>query len=117
MPAYRQGTGPSKPPATGTVTGLIQFLARPHMHAIIYYVSAIADRPQRYLEILDATEVPKNTLTNRLRELVDADLFTRTDHHENPPRVEYKPTKKLTSLIPMFQQMHQWADRYTVDGA
>lgn len=86
------------------------------MHAIIFYVAALADRPQRYVEILDATGVPRNTLTNRLRELVDAELFSRTEHDENPPRVEYEPTQKLFDLVPVFMAMHGWADRYSVDG-
>lgn len=115
MPADAQGTRPRAPPAKGTVTGLIQFLARPHMHTILFHVGAIADRPQRYGEILDATGVPRNTLTNRLHELVQAGLFVRTEHDENPPRVEYEPSQKLLDMVPVFKQMHQWADRYSVD--
>lgn len=117
MPAYVQGTGPAGPPAKGTVTGLIRFLARPHMHAIIYHVGAVSDRPQRYGEILEATGVPRNTLTTRLHELVEAGLFVRTEHDENPPRVEYGPQEKLLEMIPMFKEMHAWADRHSLDDA
>lgn len=117
MSSYRQGTGPSKPPARGTVTGLIQFLARPHMHTIIFHVGALADRPQRYGQILEATGVPRNTLTNRLHELVEAGLFARTEHEENPPRVEYEPQQKMLDMIPMFKEMHAWADRYSLDAS
>lgn len=97
------------------MTGLIQFLARPHMHTIIFHVGALSDQPQRYGQILEATGVPRNTLTTRLHELVEAGLFARIDHDENPPRVEYEPTQKLLDMIPMFKEMHAWADRYSID--
>jgi DNA-binding HxlR family transcriptional regulator len=54
--------------------------------------------------------VSPKTLTERLRELEEEDLITRTIYPEIPPRVEYSLTERGESLRPIFLAMMVWGE-------
>lgn len=57
--------------------------------------------------------ISPKTLTDRLRELEQQGLLTRTVHPEVPPRVEYTLTDKGRALQPIFEAMSAWGARWT----
>ena len=70
----------------------------------------------RFADIQAALAVPTNTLADRLRLLVHAGVFQRTQYHEHPPRYAYRLTDKGRALyLPAFA-MHQWAERWLLRG-
>lgn len=109
--------GPPQMPRGTSVTSLIQFLARPHMHAVIFQIGALGPGPLRFQAIKEALEISQNTLSTRLKELVSAGLVQRTAFDEIPPRVEYAPTEKLLKMIPVFVAMHEWCDVHELERA
>jgi DNA-binding HxlR family transcriptional regulator len=53
--------------------------------------------------------VSPKVLTNALRELERDGLITRTHYPEIPPRVEYRPSERSRSLLPILAQLQDWA--------
>jgi DNA-binding HxlR family transcriptional regulator len=53
--------------------------------------------------------VSPKVLTNALRELERDGLITRTQYTEIPPRVEYRPSARSRSLLPILAQLDEWA--------
>jgi DNA-binding HxlR family transcriptional regulator len=70
----------------------------------------------RFADIQAALAIPTNTLADRLRLLVHAGAFLRTQYQEHPPRYAYRLTDKGRALyLPAFA-MHQWAERWLLRG-
>ena len=53
--------------------------------------------------------ISKNMLTRELREMEKNKILTRKIYAEIPPRVEYTLTKKGLGLIPIFEELIDWA--------
>ncbi|MGP6157364.1 MAG: winged helix-turn-helix transcriptional regulator [Vulcanimicrobiaceae bacterium] len=53
--------------------------------------------------------VSQKVLTSALRELEGDGLVERTIYAEVPPRVEYRPTERVRKLLPILQQLNDWA--------
>jgi DNA-binding HxlR family transcriptional regulator len=53
--------------------------------------------------------VSQKVLTSALRELESDGLVERTIYAEVPPRVEYRPTERVSKLLPILQQLNEWA--------
>ncbi|MER3443722.1 MAG: transcriptional regulator [Meiothermus sp.] len=69
---------------------------------------------KRFNEIKKNLEhISPKTLTERLRELEEQGLITRTVYPEVPPRVEYALTEKGRALGPIFEAMREWGSRWT----
>lgn len=96
------------------VEDLLEFFARSHMSALAYYLEVMADGPVRFSELRDQLGISPNTLSQRLKEFVDAGLATRTSYDENPPRVEYEITDKARELAPAFKHLHDWCMENTL---
>ena len=69
-------------------------------------------RPHRFVDIQDRLRLSPNTLSERLRDLVDAGLLTRTAYSEIPPRVDYQASEKALALAPVFESLQAWAARH-----
>lgn len=67
---------------------------------------------RRFVEIQSALMISPNTLSDRLRELVQAGLLTRTAYSEIPPRVDYAITNKARELRPVFETLDRWASAH-----
>jgi DNA-binding HxlR family transcriptional regulator len=65
--------------------------------------------PHRFVDIQEQLHLSPNTLSERLRELVEAGLLTRTAYNEIPPRVDYSATEKALALAPVFESLIVWA--------
>ena len=57
--------------------------------------------------------VSPKTLTDRLRELEQGGVVTRTVYPEVPPRVEYALTDKGEALRPVIDAMASWGAEWT----
>lgn len=56
--------------------------------------------------------IARNTLTDRLRRLVEAGLLERRLYESEPPRHEYLLTEKGKDLFPVLAAMASWGDRH-----
>lgn len=70
--------------------------------------------PQRFNEIKRALELNPVTLSQRLGELEEGGVITRRTFNETPPRVEYSLTEKGRELLPLMDQLSDWATKYRV---
>ena len=92
---------------------LLQLLGKPYVMGILY-IFHTEPGPHRFGDLQRKLEVSPNTLTERLKELVQAGLLTRTSFNEIPPRVDYDATPKAEELIPIFQTILEWAQRHSL---
>jgi len=53
--------------------------------------------------------VSQKVLTSALRELEADGLVERTIYAEVPPRVEYRPTERVSKLLPILERLNDWA--------
>lgn len=68
--------------------------------------SGIAFCGKKWGNITDAV------LSSMLKELMPDGMVLRTSYDEIPPRVEYQLTEKGMSVVPILQQICQWAGAY-----
>lgn len=89
---------------------LFRVLGKTHMLDILHLF--IHDpRPRRFVEVQDRLRLSPNTLTERLKELVEVGLLSRTAYNEIPPRVDYQATKKARDLLSVFESLQEWAGK------
>lgn len=93
------------------LTELFQVLGRAHMLDILHIFHSDPE-PHRFVDIQDRLHLSPNTLSERLRDLVDAGLLTRTAYNEIPPRVDYQATEKALALAPVFESLQAWATEH-----
>ncbi len=87
---------------------LFKLLSRPHMLDILHQCQ-VADGPLRFNELQTRLQISPNTLSTRLRALVEHGFLTRTAFNEIPPRVEYHPTAGARDLERLFEALSDWA--------
>jgi DNA-binding HxlR family transcriptional regulator len=98
--------------ATGCeITDLFKLLGRAHVMRILYLFLEEDPQPHRFVDVQRRLGLSPNTLTERLKDLVDAGLLTRTAYNEIPPRVDYVATQKARELRPVFGSLVVWAKR------
>ncbi len=68
--------------------------------------------PHRFVDIQERLRLSPNTLSERLHDLLDAGLLTRTAYNEIPPRVDYNATDKALALAPVFESLQAWATEH-----
>lgn len=94
-----------------SLDGVMDLISRRYAIQLICVVGAIG--PARYGEIEDVFEsVSSSTLSNRLDDLVDADLLAREQYAEIPPRVEYELTPAGVELSQQLKPLLEWAKEY-----
>lgn len=59
--------------------------------------------------------ITNSVLTTALRNLESWGLISRTQYNEIPPRVEYAPTEKGKSLLPVCYEIIKWATENSLD--
>jgi DNA-binding HxlR family transcriptional regulator len=97
--------------AAARKTTLFSLLEKAHAMAILHEFAVEPD-PWRFNELKDRLDLSPNTLSERLGELVEAELITRQSYDEIPPRVEYEATAKAQELEPMYRYLSEWAERH-----
>ncbi|MFY0526567.1 winged helix-turn-helix transcriptional regulator [Archangium gephyra] len=55
--------------------------------------------------------ITQKMLTQQLRRLEEDGIVKRTDHHEVPPRVDYRLTDWGQALCPALDAILEWAER------
>lgn len=61
--------------------------------------------------------ITNSVLTAALRNLEKWGLISRTQYNEIPPRVEYAPTEKGKSLLPVCYEIIKWGSENSLDSA
>lgn len=90
------------------LTGVINTVSKKYAMQLISVIGAHG--PIRFGELEDhITTASTSTLTNRLDELVEANLVTRTQYNEIPPRVEYELTDDGIELREKLEPLLEWA--------
>jgi DNA-binding HxlR family transcriptional regulator len=69
-------------------------------------------RIRRFDEMLEATGMAPNVLSDRLARLGAAGVVRRTQYCDSPPRYEYRLTRAGLALHPMVMAMHGWSERW-----
>ncbi len=105
----RAAAGPE--PGGCRLTELFQVLGKAHMLDILHIFHS-DPTPHRFVDIQERLHLSPNTLSERLRDLVDAGLLTRTSYNEIPPRVDYQATEKALALAPVFESLQAWATEH-----
>jgi DNA-binding HxlR family transcriptional regulator len=91
----------------------LEFLASKWRPMVIFW---LLEGPMRFNELQRRLgPVTHRTLAKTLKDMEAGGLLTRTDHRENPPRVDYALTAKGRSLEPVLQAMATWAARHGRD--
>ena len=68
---------------------------------------------RRYQEFMSSPErIASNILADRLKKLEAAGLVTRRKYHGNPPRYEYRLTKKGKGLEPVLEAIIAWGQKH-----
>lgn len=114
-----EGPGPGQcgPAADGCLGDLFGLLSQTHMMQILGILIWRSKGPVRFVELQHALGMSPNTLSNRLKALVEAGLVTRTPYSTIPPRVDYQATAKAHGLKRVFKALHEWASENTLEPA
>jgi DNA-binding HxlR family transcriptional regulator len=82
--------------------------------SLIFY--ALSRGPRRYNELQRLIEgISQTMLTNTLRKLERHGLVHREIYPVIPPKVEYSLTPLGKTLIPVFEQIYQWANDHRAE--
>lgn len=76
---------------------------------VLHHFLEESDGPVRFVTLQRSLGVSPNTLSDRLKQLVEAGLLTRTSYDEIPPRVDYELTKKARDLRTVFERLGRWS--------
>lgn len=94
------------------IQDLFRLLGKSHTLDILHlFVIQEATASLRFVEVQSTLKLSPNTLSERLKELVEAGLLSRTAYNEIPPRVDYQATRKARDLEPVFEALIAWAER------
>ena len=67
---------------------------------------------RRFDEMIRRTGAPRDTLTARLRTLVEAGILQRHQYSDHPPRFEYRLTASGQDLYPVILTLLRWGDEH-----
>ncbi|HVL88260.1 MAG TPA: helix-turn-helix domain-containing protein [Candidatus Thermoplasmatota archaeon] len=95
---------------------LLRLLGRSHVMEILY-IANNEPGPHRFVDLQRRLRMSPNTLSERLKDLVEAGLLKRTAYSELPPRVDYEATAKARDLKPVFHSLVKWARRHDLEAA
>ncbi|MDT2011451.1 winged helix-turn-helix transcriptional regulator [Carnobacterium divergens] len=76
-------------------------------------IDVLLEGPQRFKDM--AAKIPSvsdRVLVERLKELEQAGIVTRTVYPDSPVRVAYSLTEKGESLKPVMDEVQCWADKW-----
>ncbi len=67
----------------------------------------------RFKELAEAPEkIPTNILSDRLKQLEQAEVIERVAYQERPVRYEYRLTEKGRDLAPVLRAMARWGRKH-----
>lgn len=69
--------------------------------------------PRRFKDIKEQIpEMSDRVLSERMKELEDAQILVRNVYPETPVRIEYELTDKGKCLEPVIQEIQQWGEKW-----
>lgn len=90
------------------LTGIITTLSRKYAIQLISIIGA--HESMRFAEIEDhLPDASTSTISKRLSEFEEAELVTRTQYDEIPPRVEYALTEEGSEVRNRLEPLLEWA--------
>lgn len=95
----------------GCLTEFFRLLGKAHVLPLLHQFLQTPG-PHRFVELQEALGMSPNTLAERLKELTEAGLLTRTAYNEIPPRVDYQATAKARELGAVFDALCGWAEKF-----
>ena len=70
----------------------------------------------RYVEIKSRIDnITDAVLAATLKELISSQMIVRQSFDEIPPKVKYSLSEKGRSIIPIFEMISKWGEKYYVD--
>ncbi len=60
--------------------------------------------------------ISRHRLSERLKKLVEDGVLNKVEYQNNPPRFEYRLTKKGVGLYPVLMMMVKWGDEHLDQG-
>ena len=100
--------GDQPPTCYCPLTGVITTLSKKYAMQLITVIGAHESLRFSDLEAHLST-ASTSTLSDRLEELADVGLITRTQYNEIPPRVEYELTEDGQELRTKLEPLLEWA--------
>lgn len=100
--------GDQTPTCYCPLTGVINTLSKKYAMQLINVIGAHKSLRFSDLEAHLST-ASTSTLSDRLEELADVGLITRTQYNEIPPRVEYELTEDGQELRTKLEPLLEWA--------
>lgn len=73
-------------------------------------------RIRRFDDFQQDLQISRHRLSDRLKKLVDAGVFDKVEYQPNPPRFEYRLSKKGLELYPILMMMARWGNDWMDDG-
>jgi DNA-binding HxlR family transcriptional regulator len=105
------GDGDGEPTCYVPLTGLVNQLSRKYTMQLICVIGSHGSLRFREIEEHLPT-ASTSTISDRLNELVESNLVTRTQYDEIPPRVEYELTHKGGELCERLEPLLEWVDEH-----
>jgi len=69
--------------------------------------------PRRFKEIKEQIpDMSDRVLSERMKELEDAQILVRKVYPDTPVRIEYELTERGKNLEPVIQEIQQWAESW-----
>lgn len=99
------------------IQDLFRLLGKTHTLDILHlFVTQEPTTTLRFVEVQNTLKLSPNTLSERLKELLQAGLLARQAYNEIPPRVDYQATAKARDLGPVFLELIRWAQRHDLSA-
>jgi DNA-binding HxlR family transcriptional regulator len=74
----------------------------------------LLDGPCKFQDLQDSLDgVSPNTLSERLKRLMQSGIVERRLYAEHPPRAEYLLTGKGRELRPVLRALREWGETHT----
>jgi DNA-binding HxlR family transcriptional regulator len=74
----------------------------------------LLEGPRKYIDLQRSLEgISPNTLSSRLRRLLEHGIVTREFYGEHPPRAQYALTDKGRALGPVLRTLRDWGSAHT----
>ena len=74
----------------------------------------LLDGPCKFQDLQDSLDgVSPNTLSERLKRLMQSGIVERRLYAEHPPRAEYLLTSKGRELRPVLRALREWGETHT----
>ncbi|MET3575462.1 winged helix-turn-helix transcriptional regulator [Bhargavaea ullalensis] len=79
-------------------------------------IFSLLEGPRRFCAVTEQIGISNRLLSERLKELEQHGIVSRTVFPDTPSRIEYSLTDKGMALLPVLQEIQTWATRWIEPG-